>query len=94
MKNNNDSLENVVRSGFADVKKLLSDMKGELATVKQDVRDTKVVAEKNTVDGRKRDERLDKLEAKVDKLITGDQDVRRRNGRRLVSLCFYTVALL
>ena len=77
-----DNLENVVRKGFNEIKGLLTNVKGDVASIKKDIGEVKGMAEKNTVDGKKRDDRIAILEARIDKLETSDQDHRRRNGRR------------
>ena len=79
---NNDNLERVVLNGFAEIKELLSDVKKDVAKVKEETREAKGMAEKNAEDGKKRDERLAVLEAEFLKLKSSDQDTRRRNGRR------------
>ena len=77
----NNDLHKLITSKFADIKNLYTELKGEVQENKEGLEEAKLKIDQNCAEGKKRDSRIDKLEALVN-------DNRRRNARRYCSFSF------
>ena len=82
-------LQKLLTEGFSQVKKdlaaqkeILTGLKGEIDSVRDETQEVKGMAEKNSREGKDREKRVAVLESQMKMLISSDQDRRRRNGRR------------
>ena len=82
-------LQKLLTEGFSQVKKdlaaqkeILTGLKGEIYSVRDETQEVKGMAEKNSREGKDREKRVAVLESQMKMLISSDQDRRRRNGRR------------
>ena len=76
---NIERLEKLLMDGFSEVKdefkatnQIIVGLRDEINTVKGETREVKAMAEKNTVEGRRRDERMAALEKQMKQLISSD----------------------
>ena len=77
-----DNLEKLIREGFADTKSDIGGLKEDLKGMKKEIDDVKETASKNTANIENQAAELAEVRDQMKDLISSDQDLRRRAGRR------------
>ena len=77
-----DNLEKLIREGFAETKRDISGLKEDLNGMKKEIDDVKETASNNTANIENQATELAEVRDQMKDLISSDQDLRRRAGRR------------
>ena len=75
-------LEGLITAGFAEMRKGIEDLKNEMGSVKEEVKEVKKTAAENTRKIGKQSSDITALQDQMRDMISSDQDHRRRAGRR------------
>ena len=75
-------LEELITAGFAQMRKGIEDLKNEMGSVKEEVKEVKKTAAENTRKIGKQSSDITALQDQMRDMISSDQDHRRRAGRR------------
>ena len=77
-----DNLEKLIREGFVETKRDIGDLKEDLKGMKKEIDDVKETARNNTANIENQAAELAEVRDQMKDLISSDQDLRRRAGRR------------
>ena len=75
-------LEELLTAGFAEMRKGIKDLKDEMTSVKEEVKEVKKTAAENTRKIGNQSSEITALQDQMRDMISSDQDHRRRAGRR------------
>ena len=75
-------LEELITAGFAEMRKGIKDLKDEMTSVKEEVKEVKKTAAENTRKIGNQSTEITALQDQMRDMISSDQDHRRRAGRR------------
>ena len=75
-------LEELITAGFAEMRKGIEDLKNEMGSVKEEVKEVKKTAAENTRKIGNQSSEISALQDQMKDMISSDQDHRRRAGRR------------
>ena len=75
-------LEELITAGFAEMRKGIKDLKDEMTSVKEEVKEVKKTAAENTRKIGNQSSEITALQDQMRDMISSDQDHRRRAGRR------------
>ena len=75
-------LKELITAGFAEMRKGIKDLKDEMTSVKEEVKEVKKTAAENTRKIGNQSTEITALQDQMRDMISSDQDHRRRAGRR------------
>ena len=77
-----DNLEKLIKEGFAETKRDIGGLKEDLKGMKKEIDGVKETASNNTANIKSQAAELAEVRDQMKDLISSDQDLRRRAGRR------------